>query len=105
MRKFCIIIILFSSILSFAQAPARFNYQAVARNTSGNLIINQNISVRISILTGSTTGATEYSETHSVTTDAFGVFNLLVGGGTVVSGSFEAITWGQRVSSLRLKLT
>ena len=76
-----------------SQAPQAFNYQAVARNTGGNLIINQNISVRVSILTGSPVGATEYSETHSVTTDAYGVFNLLVGNGTPVSGVFNSIPW------------
>jgi len=86
------LLFLFSNIKS--QAPCRFNYQAVARDAGGNLILNQNISVRINILTGSASGSSEYSETHSVTTDAYGVFNLLVGGGNVESGFFNAITWG-----------
>jgi len=105
MKRFIfLLVLLFLSIISiFGQAPGRFNYQAVARNTGGDLIINQNISVRISILTGSTTGTTEFSETHSVTTDAYGVFNLLVGGGTVVSGSFDAITWGTESKFLKIE--
>jgi uncharacterized protein (TIGR02145 family) len=86
-----------------AQAPGKFNYQAVARNTSGNLISNQNISIRISILTGSPTGTSEYSETHSATTDAFGVFNILIGGGTIISGSFNAITWGTASKFLKIE--
>lgn len=89
--------------LSYGQAPGRFNYQAVARNTAGNLIINQNISVRVSILTGSVTGSSEYTETHSVTTDAYGVFNLLVGGGSVVSGTFSSITWGSASKFLKIE--
>jgi hypothetical protein len=96
---FMFILIAFTS----GQAPGKFNYQAVARNTSGELIINQNISVRISILTGSPTGSCEYSETHSVTTDAFGVFNLLIGDGTLVSGSFDAITWGTASKFLKIE--
>ncbi|MBI5217420.1 MAG: hypothetical protein HY958_00625 [Bacteroidia bacterium] len=78
---------------SFAQSPQLINYQAVARNTGGQLIVNQNISVRISILSGSPTGTAEYSETHSVATNQFGIFNIQIGGGTVVSGSFAAISW------------
>ncbi|MBI4945225.1 MAG: hypothetical protein HY840_02355 [Bacteroidetes bacterium] len=78
---------------AFSQSPQLINYQAVARNTGGQLIANQNISVRISILSGSPTGTAEYSETHAVTTNQFGIFNIQIGGGTLVSGSFAAISW------------
>ncbi|MBI5220181.1 MAG: hypothetical protein HY958_14735 [Bacteroidia bacterium] len=78
---------------SFGQSPQLINYQAVASNTGGQLIANQNISVRISILSGSPTGTTEYSETHAVTTNQFGIFTIQIGGGTVVSGIFYTINW------------
>jgi hypothetical protein len=87
----------------YAQAPSKFNYQAVARNTAGNLIINQSISVRVSILTGSVSGTSEYQEIHAVITDGYGVFNILVGGGSVVSGSFAGITWGSASKFLKIE--
>ena len=37
----------------FAQVPQGLNYQAIARDALGNLIINKNINVRISIISGS----------------------------------------------------
>jgi len=44
------------AITCFAQAPAAFNYQGVARDLSGTPIANQSISLKISILRGSATG-------------------------------------------------
>ncbi|MBI5219289.1 MAG: hypothetical protein HY958_10205 [Bacteroidia bacterium] len=85
--------VMLSGVEAYAQSPQLINYQAVARNTGGQLIINQNISVRISILSGSPAGTAEYSETHAVTTNQFGIFTIQIGGGTVVSGSFAAISW------------
>ncbi|UPT69277.1 MAG: hypothetical protein M0D57_21860 [Sphingobacteriales bacterium JAD_PAG50586_3] len=79
---------------SFAQAPQKFNYQAIARNTTGVELANQNISIRLSILDGSQSGTVVYQETHSLTTNTFGLMNLSVGGGTVVSGTFATIAWG-----------
>lgn len=103
MRYFLIFTLLLFTSGIYCQSPSKFNFQAVARNTSGNLIINQNISVRVSILSGSATGSSEYSETHSVLTDVFGVFNLLVGGGSVASGTFNAITWGSASKFLKIE--
>jgi hypothetical protein len=37
----------------FSQAPAGFSYQAVARDNSGNPLISQDLTVRISIHSGS----------------------------------------------------
>jgi hypothetical protein len=84
-------------LVGFAQAqtpPNAFNYSAVARNVAGQPIATSKIGIQISILKTSTTGAVQYSENHIVTTDAFGLFNLAIGEGTVQSGSMSAITWG-----------
>ena len=40
----------------FRQTPLTFKYQAVARDLNGNPVINQEISVKISILAGSLEG-------------------------------------------------
>jgi len=81
------------SSISFAQAPQSFSYQAIARNSSGAGISNQNIGLRISILQGSVTGTSVYTETHTALTDANGILNLAIGTGTVTAGAFSAIPW------------
>lgn len=74
-------------------APSGINYQAIARNQNGSVFVNQNISVRISILSGGDQGAVQYSETHTAQTNVFGLFNLAIGRGTAISGNFENIPW------------
>lgn len=79
----------------FAQAPKQFNYQAVARNAAGAPIANQTIKLRLSIHHGSAAGAIQYSETRSITTNAFGIFTVAIGGpGTAESsGSINSVSW------------
>jgi hypothetical protein len=85
--------ILLYSLLN-AQAPQKFNYQAIARNQAGQELANQNISIRISIIDLTPNGNVLYQETHLKTTSPFALFTLEVGGGTVVSGAFSNINWG-----------
>jgi len=94
MRKlFNSVFLIFCIISLKAQAPQGINYQAVARNASGVVLSTQNIAVRISIIDGSPGGTVQYSETHSVATNQFGLFNIVIGGGSVASGTFAGITW------------
>lgn len=86
--------LLMSSIGLFAQAPQAFKYQAVARDNSGNLIANQSVGFRISILQNSPTGSPVYSETHTVASNNLGLVNLDLGAGNPVSGTFSNINWG-----------
>ena len=76
------------------QAPQRMAYQSVVRNASNQIVANQNIGVKISIVEGSLTGTTVYSEIHSVTTNTNGLFSLETGGGIPTSGAFSTINWG-----------
>jgi uncharacterized protein (TIGR02145 family) len=76
------------------QAPSSFKYQAVLRDTRGNIKAKTSTSIIFSILQGSTTGTSVYSETHSITTDVYGLINLEIGKGTVITGSFSGIDWG-----------
>ena len=77
----------------FSQAPQAFKYQSIIRNASGNPMASAPVTVRASILDGSSTGAVVYQETHVSTTNQFGLINLEIGNGTVISGTFSAITW------------
>lgn len=85
--------ILLTLILS-AQTPEAFQYQAVVRNIQGQVIAEQAVSFRISLLKGSANGTTVYTETHTTTTNAFGLVNLQIGMGSATNGTFSDIAWG-----------
>lgn len=105
MKKNILFVLLFACAYLQAQVvPQAFKYQAVARDINGNEIKNKTINFRVSILTGSTVGVSVYTETHSITTNDFGVANLTVGDGTVVSGVFANIDWGANSHFLKIEM-
>lgn len=77
----------------FAQAPEKFNYQAVVRNASNQLMSNASVGVRVSILQGSSSGSAVYVETQTVTTNANGLMTVEIGGGNAQQGTFANIDW------------
>ncbi len=87
--------------LALSQVPESFKYQAVVRNVSGNLIANQNVTIKSSILSSDVNGTVVYAETQNVTTTDFGLIHLNIGQGTVVQGSFSAIPWGDTTYFLK----
>ncbi|MBP7512586.1 MAG: hypothetical protein KA981_11690 [Bacteroidia bacterium] len=89
---------------AYAQAPQGFNYQAVVRNSSGVILANQAINFRISLLQGTIKGASAYTETHAVTSDPNGLVNFVIGKGTVVSGLFNQIKWGNGPYFVKVEL-
>tara|TARA_B110001452_G_scaffold94702_1_gene78234 strand:- start:503 stop:2809 length:2307 start_codon:yes stop_codon:yes gene_type:complete len=94
-KKFKLLIGLFIiSFISLAQSPESMNYQAVMRNSSGTIIANQSVGIRIKILQGSANGSAVYNETFNPTTNAYGMVSLQIGTGSVVSGTFSSIDWG-----------
>jgi hypothetical protein len=90
---------------ALSQIPQGFNYQAIARDGSGNPIANATIKVELSILTDTTgffaTGGGIYlwEEEHTnVKTNAFGLFTVVFGNPTATkvqgtASSFSAIDW------------
>jgi len=96
------LLVLFSSI--YAQAPASFNYQGIARNLAGSPVSNQAIQLRVSIIEGEATGPDVYKEIHSVSTTPLGIFNLQVGEGTTVNGDFGEIDWGNGAHFLQVEI-
>jgi YadA head domain repeat (2 copies) len=81
------------SIFSTAQVPKKFNYQAVLRNSEGELIIDQSVDIEISIIDENSTGTVLYTETHTKTTNAYGLVNLVIGSETPDYGVFFNINW------------
>jgi uncharacterized protein (TIGR02145 family) len=94
MKKFYTLFTLFLSLLALAQTPQGFNYQATVRNSSGALIVNQDVNLKFNLMQNSPTNEPVYSETHDVTTDDLGQVNLVIGQGTATSGTFSEINWG-----------
>lgn len=91
-------------ISNWAQAPQAFNYQAVLRDASGNVKPNAEAEVQIDLLIGTEMGSTIYSEWFSVLTNAFGLINLQIGNGSVISGSFYDINWGEGPYFIRVSV-
>lgn len=90
-----------ASTAATAQTPQRISYQAVVRNSSGALVTNTAVGMRISILQAASNGTAVYVETHTPTTNANGVATLQIGGGTVVSGTFSTINWAGNLYFLK----
>ena len=96
MKKILLLTILsFGILVSFAQhVPQGMKYQAVARDLNGNVIANQQISLKINLVTEQGSSSTiYYSEIHNVTTNQLGLFTLTIGEGDVEKGSFSSIPW------------
>jgi hypothetical protein len=89
---FCCALALATTTL-IAQVPNSFNYQSVVRDGFGVLINSQQLGIKVSIVRDSLGGAVEYSETHSASTNANGLFSIQIGEGTAVSGVFDNIQW------------
>jgi hypothetical protein len=103
-----------SSLLSFSfcllssQVPQGFNYQAIARDGSGNVLANQALPVKIDIQTSLTGGSLIYEELFaSVTSNQFGLISLVVGTGIWQAGSapsFSAIDWKAQTLYLKTQI-
>ena len=55
MKKLFTLIALAITLIAAAQAPQGFNYQATVRNSSGALIVNQNVLFKFNIMQNSQT--------------------------------------------------
>ncbi len=78
-----------------AQAPQLLNYQGVARNGFGNALPNRQMTLRLSIRNGSSSGTVVYSETRTVTTNGGGLYSVQIGstGTSATTGSIATINW------------
>ena len=95
MKKLILSIVAIATIAisSFGQAPDGFKYQAVVRD-AGNLILNnQAVGMRMTVIQGKLPGTAVYQETFATTTNAYGLVNLEIGSGTVLSGTFATMDW------------
>lgn len=99
-RAAWLLIFLFFSPWIRAQSPEGFAYQAVIRD-GGNLVTNQLVAIEFTILDN---GSPVYQETHSVSTNAYGLLTTTIGGGAVLAGDFSTINWGAGTYALNVKV-
>ncbi|WP_299443360.1 hypothetical protein [uncultured Aquimarina sp.] len=99
MKKIINIFLIFSALffctlVSAQSAQKNFiNYQGVARSASGDILSDESINIQIAIKFGAPDIAASYVENHTVTSNANGVFGLLIGSGTAVTGDFDTLQW------------
>lgn len=99
---FCTALYLLFAHFSIAAVSQGINYQAVVRNSSGAVMPNQHVNLRFSIRVDNLNGNIAYSETDTAVATEIGIFTVVIGGGNIVSGSFDSIHWG--LSSLYLQV-
>jgi hypothetical protein len=93
MKKYFTLLALVITLILSAQAPQGFKYQATVRNSSGGLMINQNVNFKFNIMLNSQTTLPIYSENHQTQTDNLGQVNLTIGMGITSTGTFTGINW------------
>ena len=108
MKKTLSILLSILSLTIMAQVPQGVGYQGVATDANGIELVNQAISIKASVLSGSATGTVEWEETHATITDTFGLFTLTIGQGTNTTNglqtSFADISWGTNTHFLKIEM-
>ena len=102
MRKLITTLLVLSSYISFSQVPMAFNYQAVLRDVSGEIITNTEVSIEVSIIQGAPTGESVFSEAHTAETNDFGLVNLQIG--SINTIDFSSIDWAAGPYFLQINL-
>ena len=108
MTRFLTFLLFVFCLNIYAQVPQGVGYQGVATDALGIELVNQSISIRASVLSGSATGTIEWQETHNTSTDTFGLFTLSIGEGVSTGNSaqtnFADITWGANTHFLKIEM-
>jgi|GEM_PF-1616576 len=105
-----ILLSLFSAfyLISVAQTPQGFSYQAVLYNNSGLPVPRATISVKAAILSDTLTPVVVWEELHSgIKTTTSGVFSIIIGTGIKESGtasSFSSVSWSASPLYLRIQV-
>jgi len=104
MKKLITLLVLFATSCAIAQVPQGISYQAIALNASVNPGVNSSVGIRLTILDNNANGTAIYTETQTKTTNAQGLFNLVIGQGTPTSGTFSIINWGTNSKFLKVDI-
>ena len=89
-------LLIFNFILltSLAQVPDAINFQAIARDSYGNVMGDTQIMIQLSILEGSANGTQVYREIRTLMTNSYGSFSFQIGREPFMhEGNFSSIDW------------
>lgn len=103
-RVLLLLSFLLFNFIVYCQAPRAFNYQAVVRDASGEILRNHEIALKVLLLEGASDGKSVYSEWHRLVTNNYGLINLEVGKGDYPSSSFKDINWGSGNYFIKLEI-
>jgi hypothetical protein len=103
MKQLVFVLAALLSVAMHAQVPQGIPYQAVIRDTQGNPIINQSVSVKFSLHDQAADGTIVYEETHSTATNEVGLFSLTFGAGVPSIGAFTSINWSSGYKFLQVQ--
>ena len=97
MKKILTILAFF--FFSFGFSQTGINYQAIIKNSSGNVYSNSTMVVTFSLRYDTSGGSIIYSETHNATSTSEGQISLVVGGGNKTSNgvNFSAIDFSRSI--------
>jgi len=89
---------------ALCQIPQGFNYQAIVRDgVTKQPIVSQPVLIRLTIEDG--IGTDLYQETHSLSTDEFGIISIIAGQGTPWGTSdFDEIDWNDEPLSIKTEV-
>jgi hypothetical protein len=105
--------VLFCAITFAQSVPQGINYQAVAREANGDVLINQALTIQFSVISDitATPPTISWQETHTVNTNDYGLFTAIIGdaiNGTSTNGGFSAtfdvIDWGASNHLLKVEV-
>jgi hypothetical protein len=84
------------STMSFAQSvPQGMKYQAVARDTKGQVITNRGLQLKVTLYSDTELRLTQYTEVHKIITNELGLFSLTIGQGFNAEGTFDKVPWSE----------
>ena len=104
MRRILLFLFLIATSAMFAQTTKSIKYQAVVRDYTGAIMGDKIVSFQISILADDPNGQNLYTEIQEVATNPFGVANLNIGTGQLVSGNFQSIDWSTTDFFVKIEL-
>lgn len=84
-----------------AQAPHTFNYQAVVRDLSGQIVAESKVAVRFTIHDGSANGPAVFTEIQHAATNSFGLVTLSLGAN---ASGLENVNWAVGEKYLQVEM-
>ena len=104
-RLLTLIFVLFGAVVFAQIVPQGINYQAIARDSTGSILVNEILTIQFSIISDT---AIKWQENHQETTNEFGLFSAIIGQGVSTSigssSSFDLVDWGTSTHALQVEI-